>query len=270
MKTLNQTAHLLVFASIMLIACEKQTHEFTDTPIIEAYLVAGQAPAVHISRQIPFVDYAEYADDQIDSLQVILSSDNEIVTLTSNGEGWYADSSMVVTDSGNYELQFSFNSKNVLAQTYIPVKPLNFKQSVTKINVQRMDSTSGPPSVMADPVTLSWTNADESTYLIVIENMEVKPDPIRRLSTDDSIPSNFFRQQPTESSEAEIRPMDFQYFGTHRIILYHVLADYANLYSSSTSSSQNLTNPASAIINGYGIFTGMSADTLYIRVIEID
>jgi hypothetical protein len=270
MKFTKKLQVLIFILFLGLVSCDKQTHEFTDSPIVEAYLTAGDHPKVTITRQIPFIEDADYSADNIDSLDVVLISDEETITLKPFGNGVYMDSNVIVRDPGIYTIQFSFNQKPVSATTTIPVKPLNFKQSAVKINIVRMDSTSGPPSSMADPITLSWTNSDESTYLIVIENLENVLDPIRYFSDDDSIPTNFFRQQPTNSSEAEIRSMDFQYFGTHRIILYHVLSDYANLYNQSTTSSQNLTNPSTTITNGFGIFTGLSADTLYIRVIEID
>jgi hypothetical protein len=47
-----------------------------------------------------------------------------------------------------------------------------------------------------------------------------------------------------------------------------VLPDYASLYSENSTSSQNLTNPSTSIVNGYGIFTGLNADTLYLNVLE--
>jgi hypothetical protein len=65
-----------------------------------------------------------------------------------------------------------------------------------------------------------------------------------------------------------LRPQEFQYFGKHRLILYHVLPDYASLYSENSTSSQNLTNPSTSIMNGYGIFTGLNSDTLYFTVNE--
>jgi hypothetical protein len=270
MKFTQNIQNLTLIIILGLVSCDKQTHEFTDSPIVEAYLTAGDHPKVTITRQIPFIEDAGRSVDNIDSLNVVLISDQETITLKPFGNGIYMDSNVIVRDSGTYTIQFSFNQKTVSATTTIPVKPLHFKQSAVKMNIVRMDSTSGPPSTMSDPITLSWTNSDESTYLIVIENLEDVLDPIRYFSDEDSIPTNFFRQQPTNTSEAEIRPMDFQYFGTHRIILYHVLPDYANLYIQSTSNSQNLTNPSTMITNGFGIFTGLSADTLYIRVIEVD
>ena len=120
---------------------------------------------------------------------------------------------------------------------------------------------------MPDPVELTWDNPDHDYYLAIVENVEATLDPIRDFGDNDP-PSNIFRKSPTTAAATEIRSQEFQYFGTHRIILYHVLPDYAALYNESTTSSQNLTNPSTSITNGYGIFTGLNADTLFIEVRE--
>jgi hypothetical protein len=98
-----------------------------------------------------------------------------------------------------------------------------------------------------------------------VENVESSPEAIRNFGNN-APPSNIFRKQPTNSSSEEIRAMEFQYFGKTRILLFHVLPDYAALYDQSSTSSQNLTNPSTNIKNGYGIFTGLNADTLWLNV----
>jgi hypothetical protein len=131
-----------------------------------------------------------------------------------------------------------------------------------------MTSTSEFPSgsfEMPVPVELKWKNDNASYYIVVIENMEPTPDPIRSF-TDSTRPNFIFRERPTTASGLELRPQEFQYFGKHRIILFHVLPDYASLYDNRISSSQNLTNPSTSITNGYGIFTGLNADTLFLQV----
>ena len=183
------------------------------------------------------------------------------------GEGNYIDSSTIITDGSKYELSFNFNDKKVKANTYIPAKPLNFSQSITEISITRQDSTSGPPSMDNNTalLKLTWDNYDGSYYIVFIDNIESTLDPIRSFGSK-TPPGNRFRKAPTNSSGTEIRPMEFQYYGTHRIILYHVLPDYASLYNDNSTSSQNLTNPSTSIINGYGIFTGLNSDTLFIEV----
>lgn len=255
--------------SIFLSGCGKDnTQAYTDAPIIETYLEPGSYLSVKVSRQLPFLNEVEYSSDDINNLAISILFNDSIILLSPADSGLYIDSSIIVKEGDMFNLSFSFNSKNVMAYTYIPSKPANLIQSATKIYVPRMDSTSGPPTgTMSDPVEITWTNDDESYYLLVVENMESSLDPIRDFG-DQEPPGNRFRKSPTNSSFESIRPNDFQYFGTHRIILYHVLPDYAALYDQNSTNSINLTNPSSSITNGYGIFTGLSSDTLYIEVKE--
>lgn len=247
---------------------KKEVSEFTDTPIIESYLNPGDYFNVKISRQIPFSSEIIYSQDDINNLNIQAKINNTIYTLHPIGGGKYIDSSLIVSENDKYELFFNFNSKNVTAYTYIPTKPLEVKQSTTQIQIVRMDSASGPPTGgMPDPINITWNNTDNSYYLIVVENIEASLDPIRDFG-DNTPPTNFFRKQPTKFSSEEIRPQEFQYYGTHRIIIYHVLADYAALYDQNNTSSQNLTNPSTSITNGYGIFTGLNSDTLWVEVYE--
>ena len=253
---------------ILITSCKKkEVSEFTDTPIIESYLEPGNYLNVKISRQIPFSSNVSYSSDDINNLNVQVTFNNTTThTLQPIGNGKYIDSLLMVSEGDNYNLSFEFNSKNVKAYTYVPSKPAGVSQSVTEIYIQRMDSASGPPTgTQPDPVKIKWSNSDNSYYLIVVENIETTLDPIRDFG-DNAPPSNFFRKSPTNTSSEEIRPMEFQYYGTHRLVIYHVLPDYAALYDQNSTSSQNLTNPSTSITNGYGIFTGLNSDTLWLEV----
>jgi hypothetical protein len=262
---------MFLLMSVAYNACTKsENSEFTDTPIIESYLKPGDHPLIMISRQIPFSSTTKMSADDINSLSIRITNNNTIGNLTPLGEGKYIDSSMVITENERYELSFIYNSKGVSAYTEIPSKPLHFTQSATSITIADFDFSSGPPTTMPtmpDPVSLTWENSDASYYIVIIENMETTLSPIRDFG-DNEPPGNMFRKPPTTSPGLEINSMEFQYYGKHRLILYHVLPDYASLYSDNQTSSQNLTNPSTSIINGYGIFTGLNSDTLYINVIE--
>lgn len=260
-----------LIVSLSILGCnDEENIEFTDWAIIESYIHSGDYFNVSIKRQIPFSDGVTYSSDDINNLSILVKHNNIDYLLEPLGDGLYVDSNLIVAEGDEYELTFYFNSEKVYAYTYIPSKPKNFTQSVTEISMTRMDSNFTPGSgsmEMPDPVELTWSNPNNDYYLAIVENMESTLDPIRDFG-DETPPGNFFRKPPTNSSGTELRPMEFQYFGTHRIILYHVLPDYAALYNNSSTSSQNLTNPSTSITNGYGIFTGLNADTLYIEVKE--
>jgi hypothetical protein len=204
-------------------------------------------------------------------LAITVTGSNTPHVLSPLGNGKYIDSSITVSDGINFTLSFVYNKKNVTAYTYIPYKPKSFTQSETEIFIKRRTATSGSGfgsgTVQPTPVTFNWNNIDNSYYLMLVENIEATLDPIRDFGNG-TAPNNRFRKSPTNSSTVDLRSFDFQYYGTHRIILYHVLPDYATLYSANSTSSQNLTNPSSSIVNGYGIFTGLNADTLFVEVKE--
>ncbi len=268
---IHHIIYLILTISAFTACKKKENTEFTDSPIIESYLSPGDYLNIRVSRQIPFSSDVTYSQDNIDSLSVLVSVGNDTYFLKTAGDGKYIDSSLVVKAGETYNLSFIYNSKNVSAYTNIPSKPVKFTESAAIIYAYRMDSTSsfdpGGMSSMPTPVTLDWYNSDDSYYIVVIENLETTLDPIRDFGTDEST-GNVFRKPPTTASGLELRPQEFKYFGRHRLILYHVLPDYASLYTSTTSSSLDLTNPSTSITNGYGIFTGLNSDTLYLDVKE--
>jgi len=258
-----------IFPVVLLIisSCSKdEMSGFTDTPIIESYLKPGDYLNVRIRKQTAFSSVDSTSDVNVDNLAVTVTLNGTTRSLKPLGNGKYIDSSIRVSGNDRYTLSFPYNSKHVQAYTYIPSKPSNLTLSATELSIEQVTIGIGPPSGnMASPVTISWSNPDNTYYLLVVENMEGTLSAIRSFGNG-TPPSNLFRKQPTNLSSAEIRPMEFQYYGRHRIIIYHVLPDYAALYNQSSTSSQNLANPSTSITNGYGIFTGLNSDTLMINV----
>lgn len=267
MKIKNLILIIVLYAGFT--ACTKTgTTEFTDFPIVESYLRPGEHPKIKITRQVPFSSVVNYSTDDINALLIQITHTNTSNTMTSLGEGVYIDNSLTINAGERYDLSFTYNSKTVTAYTYVPSTPNHFTQSSTSIAIPSFDFSGGFPTsmpTMPDPVSLKWENKDASYYIVVIENMAATLVAIRDFG-DREPPGNIFRKSPTTSSGLEIGPMEFQYYGKHRLILYHVLPDYASLYSDTQTSSQNLTNPSTSIVNGYGIFTGLNSDTLFINV----
>ncbi len=264
---------VVLCVTALLFACSKEEgSEFVDSPVIEAFLVSDEIFKMNISRQIPYSEDVVFSSDLIDELNVIIETKGQSYTLSPAGGGLFYDSSLMMEVGRIYNLSFIYNSERVQAYTYIPSKPDSVSQSTTSISVDRIDSTGSPGSggmpSMPDPVEISWYNPDNSYYIVVVENVEAVLDPIREISEDEDAPENIFRNTPTTGNIAQLRAMEFEYFGTHRIILYHVLPDYADLYDQNSSSSQNLTSSSTSITNGYGIFTGINSDTLWLEVKE--
>lgn len=258
-----------LMTAILLTGCtDRRAPEFEDIPVVQAYLRAGTVLSVKVSRQVPFDTDAILSDEDLDALELVISYDDTSVVLMPQGDGLYrAPDSLLIEAGKEYRLAFTFNGKVVEARTVIPSKPEGFTASANSIEIARMDSTAMGPPDFPDPIQLTWENPDASYYLVLVENIEASLDPISDFG-DDAPPSFQFRKEPVTSDSSDLNSREFQYFGTHRIVLYHLNVDYATLYDDAGTSSQNLTNPSTGIQNGYGIFTGVNTDTLLLEVIE--
>lgn len=268
---------LLIWAiTFSLHSCnESDQLAFNDVPVVESYLTSNKPVSLQISRKTAFDENVALSDDDINALQVKIKYDNQSRIIPAAGDGLYVDSAFVPEEGTVYELEFAYNGKTVSSSTQIPSKPVNFEQSVTEIEVQGFTAGGGfgggfggERPTMPDPVRLTWTNDDSGYYMVVIENIETSPTAINDFGDDeDDAPRRIFRNEPTQSNRLEIPAMNFQYYGRHRLILFHLNAEYAALYNDTGNTSQNLTNPVTNVENGLGIFTGINADTLMIKVV---
>jgi hypothetical protein len=242
---------------------------FNDIPVVESYLVNTKPVSVKIARKTPYDSNVALSNENLALLQVKILYDDQIRLIPSVGNGEYKDATFIPLEGVEYRLEFEFNGHTVSSSTEILSKPENFKQSVKQIIMPSIDFSTRPPTrpAMPDPVKLTWTNTDNSYYMVVIENLETAPIAINDYG-DRIPPVRSFRNAPTQTNLHEIPSMQFQYYGRHRLIVYHLNADYAALYNDTGNSSQNLTNPTTNILNGLGIFTGINADTLLLNVLK--
>ncbi len=271
---MNKITFLLVASSVLYFAaCRKEEYAptYNDWPVIEGYLFANNFASVKVSRQVSSTDNIEASTDNIDSLNLTISSDSEVYQMIPVGDGMYENKALIIQEGKQYELKFIYNKKEVTAITTVLSLPQNFTQSEDEISVTKIDSTftfsPGNFPVQNDPIKLKWDNPDNSYYMVVTQNIEENPVLIRD-TTNERFAVRVFRNEPSVTDQLEIRDMQFTYFGTHLLLLYHLNPDYATLYNDNSNSSQNLTNPSTNITNGYGIFTGISVDTLRLKVTE--
>lgn len=263
---------LVAITLVLMLSCEKEdaAPEFRDQPVLEAYLVAGEKMEVKVSRQIAFDQAAEYSTEVLSGLDLSVSLDGVVHSLEPDmeEEETYYSPDLLMRSGDVYDLSFEYNDLTVTATTVIPEKPVDFLASPTSIEFAQLDPSGGGFGgfEQPDPIQLTWENTDGAYHIIVVENVETDPEPTVVFDDDDERPERIFRNEPTQESALELRRQSFSYFGTHRVILYHINADYASLYDDEGSTSQNLGTPNTGIENGVGIFTGMNADTLIIEV----
>ncbi len=264
MKKYSYLIILFIFWS-----CEENSLSptFSDIPVVEAYLQPGRILQVQIDRQLAFSSEAAYQDDEISELEVFLSVDGVQNQLTYAADGLFLDSTVLVQTGMELEFEFAFGDGIVKGATVIPSKPVDLSISASTLAIEQFDISdlaSGLPEI-PNPIDISWQNPHGSFYLVVVENIENNPEPTKDFGEEDP-PEFVFRNEPVRGNTFQIPPRSFNYYGTHRIILFHINDDYASLYDDGESTSQNLTTPSTGIENGVGIFTGIHSDTLNLEV----
>ncbi|WP_229370133.1 DUF4249 domain-containing protein [Fibrivirga algicola] len=244
-----------------------------DQPVIEAYLAVGQPMTVRVTKQIPFSIDTTGQGKPIAGLSISISSGASTYPLRYIGDGQYQSNPDVKPSVGKtYALSFEYLGQRVTATTQIPTKPVNFQQDVTELIRTAPGMGSGPggggPLQQQAAVRLTWQNPTADYYFVVVDNVEAIPVLINQnVNPNRPLAQNRrFRNQPTQSDFDDVQGQSFQYYGKHRMILFHLNPDYAALYKQNSTSTQNIATPPTTVVNGLGIFTGVNTDTLYVNV----
>ncbi len=122
-----------------------------------------------------------------------------------------------------------------------------------------------------DTVLVTWSNAAQDFYYIVIESADSSSTLIR-----DTTAGPFgggggafgFRliSQPTNQSSYRISPEEIQYTGKHLVKLYRINKEYADLYRSRMQDSRTLNEPLTNVSNGLGIFSAFASESMEFTV----
>ncbi|MBO0936802.1 hypothetical protein J2I47_09630 [Fibrella sp. HMF5335] len=274
---LYRTLASLFLGSITLLSCQETVTTLApdDKPVIEAYLAPGQPMTVHITKQIPFNADTTGQGQPIAGLALKISSNTATYALRYIGDGLYQSAAEVMPRLGQtYTLAFDYLGQRVTATTQMPTKPAGYQQDVTEL-IRTAPVQGGPGGgpggggpQQQGAVRLSWQNPTADYYFVVIDNIEATPVLINQnVNPNRPLQQNRrFRNQPTQSDFDDVRGQSFQYYGRHRMVLFHLNPDYAALYKQNSTSTQNIATPPTTVVNGLGIFTGVNTDTLYVNV----
>ena len=274
--------HLFISGLLLFLvgACTPATDDSLSPdvqPVVQAYLVPGQPISVLVTKQIPFEDDTTGQGQPIDGLALSISTAAKTYALRALGSGTYqATPDLAVKTGQTYQLDFDYSGRHVSGSTVIPTRPVSFSTDQTDVYRTAitigagMGNAGGLTTQSTTPVHLTWSNPTGDYYYVVVDNIEVSPVSIitRATSTSSTITNTArrFQSQPVQSDFTNIQPASFQYFGRHRVVLFHLNPDYAALYKQNSTSTQNISTPPTALTNGLGLFTGLNADTLYLNV----
>ena len=167
-------------------------------------------------------------------------------------------------------MEFEREGEIISADTYVPEYNIT-SISTTQVGLKKIEAGVLPSGgiTIPDPVEVNWNNEDGDYYYVLIKNIETDPEYVNENIAQFEGQLQFITEPQISNFYAIRTLVHLPQFGTYQIIVFRVNPEYAALYESSGSSTLSLEEPPSNIVNGQGIFTGVSSDTLYLEVIKI-
>ncbi len=269
----NFKTTLFIFLILSLTVCQPVEVKLPDThtPVVEAYLFAGKTlDSIRITET-----YSYTSTDTnlltLDQLDVSVSDGINVYKLNSIGQGYYQNNEHIIESGKQYSLNFTYNQLPVSATTFIPEKN-TAAISVTEIEIEQITEFPGPGGGFQqnqESVDIQWGNSGDY-YYVVLQNKEENPEYINTFLNSVRFRPQFrIISKPTITDFYSINPQrDLPQYGQYRIIVFRVNPEYASLYEISNNTSQSIAQPPTNITNGLGIFTGVSSDTLFLKVIK--
>jgi hypothetical protein len=276
-----------LFLSIFIALTAQSCVEINDItaagekPIIEAYLAPGQPVSMKVFTEIPYSTTDSTFSEPIKGLQIFVkdnASGNEFL-LADKGDGIYESIELIKPAGSSYSMRFEHQGRQISATTIIPERPSG--ANISKNELYRVERNfsggfqpgqGGPGGFTQEdrtPIEITWANSDKTYYFVAAQYLENTLSPIVQFPANQNgftRPPRRFNNRPVQTNVSNIQPQQFEYFGRYAIILYRLNPDYAALYENESTSTQNISTPASEITNGLGIFTGVNADTLLVTV----
>lgn len=274
---LSSLVVVLTALLLSLAGCEnlEMSEEGDVKVVLNAYIYEDE-PVTHVrlSETLPFTSADSLFPLISDASVSIEWQDQDFTLLPSDSAGYYhcPDSNLRIISGEAYGIEIAHGEEIISSETEVPPKPDSLMLSATSIEIDPdMSPWEMRQAGIAD-IEVTWFNPDGEYFYVLVENIEDDPEDIEFgfPGPGGGMRPNFrFLSRPFITDTYIIRVfLSVQQYGTHRVKLFRVNQEYADLYENREQDSRNLTEPLSNINNGLGIFTAFSYDEAFFEVVK--
>ncbi len=239
--------------------------------VVRAFLFAGEPVAdIRITTTVPLVS-EDTLGVPVSDATVWLERDDVrfdlIATAGAAGTYHYPGSDLVIASGEIFELGISRGSESISATTVVPPPPEAFTVSSNVMDVVdltagglggrggRGGGGGGGPAF--SDLIVRWLNPERDLFFVVVDNLET--DPVQIPAPEFIGRARRFVSAPTPADSATVSQISLTHLGEHRIRLYRVNQEYADLYEGRVQDSRDLNEPPSNIRGGLGVFSAFAS-----------
>ena len=267
---------LLLF-SIALPACESDLEFIAPVPdvfVVQAFLFVDEPVTdVTVTGVLPIdADSTEVAPVISDAAITLVRDGVRFELLATSGEpGYYSypGNDLLIGVGDIFQLEAVVDGKMATAETVVPLPPVGLALSEDNLVAPTPGGGGrggrGGAAARQAGITAKWSNSDRRLHFVVIDNIELNPEILPTTEIFSRFAARIVTQ-PTAADSSVVRILTLTHFGRHRLKLYRVNDEYADLYEGLEQDSRDLNEPPSNIHGALGVFSAFSADSAFFRV----
>ena len=245
--------------------------ETPDTFVVQAFLFAGEpVTEVTVTGVLPIdADSTALAAPIPDARITIFREAAPFDLAPTGGEPGryhYPGDDLAVEIGDIFALEASYGDRTATAETVVPVPPHGLTLSTTVMAPPEFGVRGGGFQPGAEEaMVLRWENSAGAFHYVVVDNLEAEPAPFAESPFGGAFTRRFV-QRPTAADSTLINARSLTHYGRHRIRLYRVNEEYADLYQGLNQDSRDLNEPPSNVRGALGVFSAFSADSAFFEV----
>ena len=267
---------LAPLVSIALYACESDLAFIAPDPdifVVQAFLFADEpVTAVTVTGVLPIdADSAEVAPVISDATITLFRNGVRFELVATSGEPGhyrYPGSDLLIRVGDLFQLEAIVDGRTATAETVVPLPPLGLTLSDDSLVAPTLGGGRGGRgggAGLTAGITAKWSNANRQLHFVVIDNLELNPEILPTTEIFSRFAARIVTQ-PTAADSSVVRVLTLTHYGQHRLKLYRVNDEYADLYEGLNQDSRDLNEPPSNIHGALGVFSAFSADSAFFRV----
>ena len=242
-----------------------------DTFVVQAFLFAGEpVTEVTVTGVLPIDADSTAVAAPISDARITIFREGEPFDLVPTGgqpgRYHYPGEDLVVGVGDVFALEASYGDRTATAETVVPVPPNGLTLSATVMAAPEFGPRGGGFQPGAeDAMVVRWENSANASHYVVVDNLETDPAPFAESPFGGGFTRRFI-QRPTAADSTLLSARSLTYYGRHRIRLYRVNDEYAELYEGLNQDSRDLNEPPSNVRGALGVFSAFSADSAFFEV----
>ena len=274
---------ILPLAILILVACTEDSpvSPESDLVVVRGYIYAGEpVNDIQLTNTLPLGSEETKAPPINDANVALMKNGQQYDLVLSEGDSGYykyEGTDLTVKAGDQFTIQVSYQDQHISGTTNVPEAPKNITISSTTLLFPDMETMWQlmQQGVNIDSIrksmtlTVSWEQASDALYYVLVENVEENPVAIETNfgpGPGFGAGPNRFISQPIAASEYTVNAMIMTHLGKHRVKVYRVNQEYADLYQSRNQDSRDLNEPLTNIVNGLGVFSAFNSDSAFFNL----